>query len=68
MKLYPNKLLEISGRPSLYLHSELGKMVKVTAIFDNVNECNDYLEVNKDEGLIHESGTLYICAKLTGGL
>lgn len=37
----------------LYVKSTVnGRMIKVTAIFIDLNECNRYLENHKDEGVI----------------
>ncbi len=34
------------------LIKSMGKLLKITAIFHNVNEANKYLEKHKDEGVI----------------
>lgn len=47
----------------LYVRT-MGKAIRVTAVFDNDEDANKYMEKNRDEGLVAEFGELRLIANL----
>lgn len=47
----------------LYVRS-MGKLLAVTALFNNDDRCNDYLENHTDEGVVAQGGNLVMVANL----
>ena len=55
--------MRLKKQQILYVRS-MGKALKVTAIFTGVDECNQYCEKNRDEGLVAEFGKYLFVANL----
>lgn len=48
---------------SFYVRS-MGKLLKITAAFESIEEANKYMESHKDEGMIAEKGNTIFLANL----
>ena len=55
--------MRIPKELTLYIRS-MGKALRVTAIFQDVDEANKYMEQNKDEGVVAEFNGMVLLADL----